>query len=327
MLANNNASKQKVTDIIPPDKKMKIGFIGQGWIGRHYADDFENRGFTTVRYAMEEPYIKNGEKIKDCDIVFMAVPTPTTPAGFNDSIVRAAIKKVGPGKTAVIKSTILPGTTESIQADNPDIFVLHSPEFLTEATAAYDAANPLRNIIGVPVDSENHRAKARVVISVLPKAPFELVCSAREAELIKYGGNNWFYFKVVFINLLYDLSQKLGCRWETMRDALAADPRIGSSHLNPVHKSGERGGDARPALRFNELHLEPIHKSGRGAGGHCFIKDFAAFKELYEKMVGDKSGMEALMSLEKKNIDLLIQSAKDLDLLAGVYGEDVLKKN
>jgi len=316
--------KREVTDIYPPDRDLRIGFIGQGWIGRHYADDFENRGFATVRYAVEEPYIKNGAKIGECDVVFMAVPTPTTPAGFDDSIIRQAIKKVGPGKIAVIKSTILPGTTESIQKANPDIFVLHSPEFLTEATAAYDAANPLRNIIGIPEDNETYRARARVVMSVLPKAPFELVCSANEAELIKYGGNNWFYCKVIFINLLYDLCQKLGCRWEVMRDALAADPRIGSSHLNPVHKSGERGGDARPALRFNELHLEPIHKSGRGAGGHCFIKDFAAFKELYGKLVGDEAGMEALTSLEKKNIDLLVRSAKDLDLLAGVYGEDVI---
>ena len=40
--------------------------------------------------------------------------------------------------------------------------------------------------------------------------------------------------------------------------------------------------------------------------------------------MGDEAGMEALTSLEKKNIDLLVRSAKDLDLLAGVYGEDVI---
>ena len=40
-----------------------IGFIGQGWIGKHYADDFEQRGFNVVRYAKESPYDKNKEKI------------------------------------------------------------------------------------------------------------------------------------------------------------------------------------------------------------------------------------------------------------------------
>lgn len=38
---------------------MLIGFIGQGFIGKNYADDFENRGYEVVRYALEEPYLKN----------------------------------------------------------------------------------------------------------------------------------------------------------------------------------------------------------------------------------------------------------------------------
>ena len=172
----------------------KIGFIGQGWIGKNYADDFERRGFDVVRYALEEPHISNGEKIKDCDIVFIAVPTPTTPAGFDDSILREAVKKVGQGKVAVIKSTLLPGTTEKIQRENPDIFVFHSPEFLTESSAAYDAANPVRNIVGFPIDNQDYRQKAQEILDVLPKSSYELICPVKEAELIKYGGNNWVYF-------------------------------------------------------------------------------------------------------------------------------------
>ena len=66
---------------------MNIGFVGQGWIGKHYADNFEARGYMVVRYALEEPYVKNKEKIKECGIVFIAVPTPTSPKGFDASIV------------------------------------------------------------------------------------------------------------------------------------------------------------------------------------------------------------------------------------------------
>ena len=106
-----------------------IGFIGQGWIGKNYADDFEVRGYKIVRYSKEEPYVKNQKEIFKCDIVFIAVPTPTTTRGFDDSILRQAVKLVGRGKIVVIKSTILPGTTELIQKENPGIFVLHSPEF------------------------------------------------------------------------------------------------------------------------------------------------------------------------------------------------------
>jgi UDP-glucose 6-dehydrogenase len=59
-----------------------------------------------------------------------------------------------------------------------------------------------------------------------------------------------------------------------------------------------------------------MHKSGRGAGGHCFIKDFAAFEEIYQKMVPqDQLGLAMLDAIEKKNIALLTSTGKDLDLL------------
>ena len=76
--------------------------------------------------------------------------------------------------------------------------------------------------------------------------------------------------------------------------------------------------------RIGRTHLDPIHKSGRGAGGNCFIKDFAAFKKLYkEKVDEDLPGVITLHSIESKNIDLLLDSNKDLDLLKGVYGDRV----
>lgn len=282
---------------------MKIGFIGQGWIGKNYADNFEQRGYEVVRYAKEEPYDKNKEAIALCDIVFIAVPTPTTTKGFDDSIVRGVMSLVGEGKIAVVKSTMLPGATESIQEENPDIIVLHSPEFLVEATVAYDVANPSRNIIGMPINDEKHRCAAGQAMEVLPKAPYESICSSRESELIKYGANAFLYTKVVFMNMLHDLAQKNGCEWEKVREGIATDQRIGSSHTNP------------------------IHKSGRGAGGHCFIKDFAAFREGYERDVEDPVGVSLLRGLEAKNNELLIRSQKDFDLLEDVYGDiEELKK-
>ncbi len=300
----------------------KIGFIGQGWIGKHYADNFEKRGYEVARYGLAEPHVNNGDKIKECDIVFIAVPTPTTLAGFSDSILRDVIKNVGEGKIAVIKSTILPGTTESIQKENPNIYVFHSPEFLTESTAAYDAAHPNRNIIGIPVDSEEYKDKAQEVMEVLPDSPYKLICASKEAELIKYGGNCWFFFKVIFINMLYDLAEKLGVDYEIIKEAMAADPRIGSSHLTPAHDTKDE--IKKNQLGYADFHLNPVHKSGRGAGGHCFIKDFAAFSQIYKKEIGDEKGLKVLESLAGKNIDLLINSNKDLDLLRGVYGENLI---
>lgn len=282
---------------------LLIGYVGQGFIGKNYADEFESRGFEVVRYALEEPYRANKDKIKECDIVFIAVPTPTTPQGFSDAIVREAVSLVGDGKIAIIKSTMLPGMTNRIQDAYPAKIVMHSPEFLREATAAYDAGHPDRNIIGICSDTPENRTAAQKVLSVLSPAPFELISSAVEAEIIKYAGNNWLYLKVVYMNMLYDLTQKLGGNYDMVRDAFAADPRMGRSHLDPVHQSGHGG------------------LAGRGAGGHCFIKDYAAFRHLYEQSFPeDRAGIDALKGMEEKNKKLLQDSGKDLDLLEGVYG-------
>ena len=295
-------------------KKPLIGFIGQGFIGKNYADDFEARGFSVIRYAMEAPYRANKEKIRSCDIVFIAVPTPTTVQGFDYSIVQSVLSLVGKGKIAVIKSTLLPGTTEKLQEAYPDRVVFHSPEFLRERSAAYDAAHPGRNIIGVPADTLQTRVAAKKVLSILPKASFEAVMNVREAELIKYAGNNFLFLKVVYVNMVYDMAKKLGCRWDIIRDAVIADPRIGASHMEPVHQSGHTHGTRKGKS------VLPKNLSGRGAGGHCFIKDFAAFSLLYEKLLDDPLGSRVFQALEEKNNELLRNSAKDLDLLKGVYG-------
>jgi UDPglucose 6-dehydrogenase len=289
-------------------KNKIIGFIGQGWIGSYYADEMEQRGFEVIRYSLEESYIQNKEKIKECDIVFIAVPTPSTPQGFDYSIVKDAVSLVGCGKIAVIKSTILPETTEIIQREYPDVFVFHSPEFLREANVVFDVANPSRNIIGVPVLDEENMRRAKDVVDVLPKASFEQICHSKEAELIKYAGNNFLYLKVVYMNLLYDFAQKLGLNWKVVRDAVSADPRIGSSHTEPVHKSG---------------HHEA--KIGRGAGGHCFVKDMVAFSNKYKELLPDDKHAHLFFdALQNKNMHLLLSTEKDIDLLESVYGKEFL---
>lgn len=273
-----------------------IGFIGQGWIGRHYADEFESRGYTVVRYALEEPYLNNKEIIPTCDVVFIAVPTPTTPEGFDYSIVREALTLAGTGKIAVIKSTLLPGTTVALQAEFPAINVMHSPEFLVEATAAYDTAHPARNIIGITENTPQMVAQAQTVLELLPAAPYSKIMSSTEAELLKYAGNCFLFSKVIFMNMVYDLAQEIGADFDTLKEALVHDKRIGESHMSP------------------------IHSSGRGAGGHCFIKDMEAFRRLYQSVKHDTIGDSVLKALVEKNIDLLTTSNKDHDLLLGVYG-------
>lgn len=301
----NNQNSKEVKNIISSlgqnKHKIKVGFIGQGFVGKNQADDYERRGYKPVRYSLEPQFVKNKKEIGNCDIVFIAVPTPTTPEGFDDSIVRQAVSLVAKGKIAVIKSTVLPGTTESIQQEYPDRIVLHAPEFLSEATASRDAAFPDRNIIGMPKNTPLYVESAKLVLSSLPTAPYNKICSSREAELIKYARNTMGFVRIVFVNILYDLSESLETDWSNIEEAISNDPQNGPTYSRP------------------------LHKTGRGAGGHCFIKDFGALRKFFASNINDKKSMDVLNALEAKNIELLLSTHKDLDLLKGVYGENIVK--
>lgn len=280
---------------------LLIGFIGQGFIGKNYANDFENRGYSVIRYAKEEPYLDNKKKIKDCDMVFIAVPTPTTPGGFNYDILSSVIEICGENKSVVIKSTILPGTCAALQKKYPNKFIFHSPEFLTEKNAAYDAAHPTRNIIGYSIQNTEFKKRAEEILALLPEAPLTMICSDKEAETIKYASNCFLYLKVIYANILFDLAEKEGSDYEKIRAGMAADPRIGDSHLS-INNAG-----------------------GRGAGGNCFVKDFAAFREYIKNSMGDSLNLDFFLSAESKNIELLTNSNKSSELLKAVYGEKKLK--
>lgn len=289
-----NDSKQQ-----SPSNTSAVGFIGQGWIGGAYANNFEERGFEVVRYGLEEEFKSNKDKIKECDYVFIAVPTPTKDGEFDDSIVKDVVGLVKKGGVAIIKSTTVPGTTESIQDDNPDIFVMHSPEFLSKTSAQHDADNPPQNIIGIARDEEAHRQKAKEVLDMLPSADQGMVCTSREAELFKYIHNIFGYIKVVTFNLMRDAADSIGADWEKLEKAIEADPMIANEHIYPVHKTG------------------------RGAGGHCFIKDFPAFEKWFNSSVKDDDYKRILEAIETKNLDLLKQSEKDQDICQEVYGEKI----
>lgn len=278
----------------------KICIIGMGWLGMSYYNNFKKRGYNVIGYSEEPEYIGNKERVKLCDIVFIAVPTPTKECKFDGSIVKEVIALTFPGTIIVIKSTIIPEFARELLDVYPDRFILTSPEFLTEATAQYDTDFPDRNIIGIPnLKDRGMILRARKIMNILPEAKNGMVCTYEEAALIKYIGNCFFYIKNMFFNMMFDLSNEYESDWGTIRSAVALDPRIG------------------------EIHTNVIHKGGRGAGGNCLIKDFATLRQLYIKHVGmkDLSGCSILEMNEVKNKILLKKSKKNLDLLNGVYGK------
>lgn len=277
-------------------KTAQVGFVGNGYVGKHIADDFERRGHKVVRYALEAPFNQNREAVKACDIIFVAVPTPTTPKGHDTSIIESVLSELS-DRVVVIKSTILPGTTKRLQQKFKSLTLLFCPEFLGESTAAYDAAHPIMNIIGVPVESAQHRAAAKRVMTLLPRSPFRQICTSTEAEIKKYAHNTSGYIQIVVFNLFYDLARAFGADWEPIQRALVANPLIASRYSYPVHKGG------------------------RGAGGNCFVKDFAAIRKHFKDVLPrDVRALRMLESIEEKNLHLLKTTKKDPHIVRTVYG-------
>lgn len=215
----------------------RIGIIGVGVVGdalRHY---FESLG-REVR--LFDPYKGLGTlaEVNDAELVFLCVPTPYRRwRGYDGRAVEEAVAELRGEKVVVIKSTVLPGTTDALQRRYHQHHFLFNPEFLREASARGDFLRPNRQIVGY---TEQSRPLAEEVLRLLPPAPYARVMPAAEAEMAKYMTNTFLALKVIFANEIFDVCAALGVDYDVVREAAAADPRIGPSHL-AVFDSGYRG--------------------------------------------------------------------------------------
>lgn len=267
---------------------MKIAVIGQGFVGGAYSDFWESRGHKVIRYGLEPQFADNRDRVREAELVVVAVPTPTTPAGQDVGAVQAAVRLAAPGSVVIVKSTVLPGTTDRLQREWGPRRLLHVPEFLRARHALDDIRSAHRTVIGVPDESPDGIDEAVKDAQALFPAKALFKTSARTAEFIKYAANIMLIAKLVTANALFD-AVPAGSEWATVARALEVDPRIGP------------------------WGLQPAANGKRGAGGGCFVKDLAAFMDWTD------SGF--LSQLEGENRRLLGKTGKDLDLLAAIYGQ------
>jgi len=255
----------------------QYGIIGVGMVGGALKRYFEKKGIKPFLYDKGKN-LGSIEEVNQADIIFICVPTPfDKERGFDLSSIQDACGNISGKKIVVVKSTVVPGTTEELQKKYPQHKFLFSPEFLTELTAEQDMDYPDRQIIGYTKQSYNI---AGDILQILPLAPFEKILPASEAEMVKYFGNNWFAIKVIFANQIYDLCQKIGVDYEAVKEASAADKRIGRSHL------------------------DAMHKGYRGYGGKCIPKDIRALIQF-----ADQNGVDLKLhkTVEEINNKLMKQ--------------------
>lgn len=261
----------------------KAGIVGVGMVGGAMKRYLEKKESIEIFLYDKVQNLGSPEEVNKAEIVFVCVPTPYLKdgTGFNLSYVQDVMNMLEGEKVVVIKSTIMPGTTEALQQKYPQHKLLMNPEFLTEETADQDMCYPDRQIIGY---TEKSHSVAGDVMQLLPLAPFERILPATEAELVKYFGNTWFSVKVSFANQMYDLCQALGVDYDRMVEAAAADKRIGRTHLNV------------------------FHKGYRGYGGKCLPKDTKALIQL-----ADLKGVDLKLHKAAEFINAELMKKQNID--------------
>lgn len=228
----------------------KVAIIGNGWVGKSMQDLFPEAliyvrdiskvetpfGFVPANY---KGFTENKEEINNCDIAFICVPTPNAPTPNDDpkweniigegkldtSIVEECIAWLETD-LIVIRSTVNPGDCETWTAKYGKKIVFQ-PEYLGETPR-----HPLLDEKKTPfIIIGGIRQHARKLIDLYTKVYNANVkirqVTLYEAEVIKLSENRAILFKNAQCQELYDVCEKAGVDYYTVRDAVYGDdPRF-----------------------------------------------------------------------------------------------------
>ncbi|MDR2584204.1 MAG: nucleotide sugar dehydrogenase [Fibromonadaceae bacterium] len=203
------------------------------------------------------------ESIKEADIIFVSVNTPTKTFGFGagkasdlqyiEKTARNILAASENGKIVVEKSTLPVRTAESMErilnGSNKGFRfnIVSNPEFLAEGSAIADLENPDRVLIGGHQSKEGLAAVEEIAKIYANWVPREKIITTNlwSSELSKLTANAFLAQRISSINSLSALCEKTGANIDEIANAIGKDTRIGSKFL----------------------------KASIGFGGSCFKKD------------------------------------------------------
>jgi GDP-mannose 6-dehydrogenase len=146
----------------------------------------------------------------------------------------------------VLRSTVLPGTTEQIvipileqvsgKRAGTSFAVCYNPEFIREGTAVADFFEPPFTVLGA--SDQVHLAALRDVYAGVTGPVFE--SSLAGAEMVKYSCNAFHALKVGFANELGTLCKTLGIDTQSVSEIFLSDTRlnISTAYLSPGYAFG-----------------------------------------------------------------------------------------
>ena len=343
-----------MTSVLPPDPPARVAVFGLGYVGTVTAACLADLGHTVVGVDIAEakveavnagaaPVVERGlnelirsavdagrlsattdgaEAVRRSDLAFVCVGTPSRPSGDHDvSFLGRVAAEIGAALRGrkdyfglVIRSTVLPGTTEAVVAPvlaeasgldaGRDFGVAHNPEFMREGTAVEDFRHPPFTVVGTA--DERLREMLRKLYRRID-APF-LATDLRVAETLKLVSNAFHAVKVVFANEVGTVCKALGVDAREVMDLFVQDTKL---NISPKY--------LRPGFAF---------------GGSCLPKDVRALTSLGRQHHSEIPLLDAIVRSNELHIRRAVQMVeqggrKTVGLLGLVFkpGTDDLRES
>lgn len=240
--------------------------------------------------------------IANSDLSFICVGTPGRANGTLDlsqlkrvsEQIGAALRSKQKRHLVVVRSTVLPGTTEDLivpvierqsgKKNSRDFDVIFNPEFLREGTAIEDFEHPPFVLIG---SSNNETTKQ--LAKLYDRVHAQLIVSKiKEAELVKYACNCFHALKITFANELGNVCKQLS---------------IDSRRVSHIFCQDKQ-------LNLSACYLRP----GFAFGGSCLPKDLRAFLRQASELDVDTPLLRSILVSNllqvQKAIELIVETGR-----------------
>ena len=230
---------------------QKVGIIGNGFVGNSIAFGFSPTHEIRIHDKDPKRNLNTIEEVLECDVVFVAVPTPMNGNGaISLKIVESALKEISDknqrnDNIMILKSTMVPGSTNNFIKQFPKLNIVFNPEFLTERTAKLDFLTQARIILGGDSKLTN---KVKKIFEERFMHTYIIETDATTAELIKYMNNVFFASKVSIMNEMKLICDGVGAYWGA------------STELQIYHTGGDysyiKDNSGRAYLRSNRFYMQ-----------------------------------------------------------------------
>ena len=313
---------------------MKLSVFGLGYVGCVSAACFAKEGHEVVGVDVnptkveiinrgESPIVEAGlgelmgtvvssgnlrattnttEAINETQVSLVCVGTPSNANGSLDlryvervcQELGAALKTKAPRHTIVIRSTMLPGTIESVvtpaletesgKEAGRDFGVCINPEFLREGTSLKDFYAPPFTLIGA--DTSDSAASVRALYEKIDAPLF--VTAVKTAEMVKYVCNCFHALKVGFANEIGNVCKGLNIDSHAVMEIFCQDTKL---NLSPYY--------LKPGFAF---------------GGSCLPKDLRALNYKARQLDVEAPLLAAILESNRlqvvRAVDMVVRTGK-----------------